>query len=82
MEGINYNWTFLESINNIVKLREEYESGLKKIPPDDLKGRTQYIKNIRDEIYKIDLKLGQIELLWSYMNGDIEFEILISQVRK
>lgn len=83
MEGINYNWTFLESIRNVNRLKKEYEDGLKEIPLSDTKRRAEYIKSIRDEIYKIKLKkLWQTEMLWDYMNGDIEFKVLISQGSK
>lgn len=75
---INESWSFKEIVDNLKMLRKKYREFLAFFLLCDLEPKIVniFVKNIRDKIYKLNIKDWQKDMIWEYMNGDRFFRDL------
>lgn len=71
---INENWGTKEIVENIKALKIKFNKSLVSFSYFKLNDRAKYIRSIRDEFYQLKIDQWKINLLWDYMNNDIEYE--------
>ena len=75
---INEDWTFEDVVNNIKTLKFKYHEVLTSFSYFDKKKDTIFINKIKKSIYNLKIVEWQKNLLWEYMNDDIEIDVLIN----
>lgn len=83
---IKKDWTFNELVKNVERLKQEYIFFLAFFSFDNnietIKNRNDYIRKIRTEIYKVNIKEWQIDMCWEYMNDYLEYPVLYEKMIK
>lgn len=75
---INENWTFEDTVNHIKTLKFQYHEVLASFSYFDLKKEVEFKKNVKKSIYNLKFVEWQKDLLWEYMNDDIEIDVLFN----
>ena len=70
------NITFKEVVNVLKAIKLEYKRGLLPFSIYEIKEQTYYIYVWRKRIYKLNIVEWKKDLIWEYMNDDVEYEIL------
>lgn len=79
--SIDTNWTFRDLVVNIKRLKEEYVFFLAFFSSfydiEHLKIKNEYIKDIRDRFYSININERQIDVAWEFMNNYVCYHDLL-----
>lgn len=74
---VNKNWTFEETVKNIEALKSQYCGILASFSCYEIKDKVNFMRNLRDSFYSMNLKVWEIDKLWEYMNDYEELSTLI-----
>jgi hypothetical protein len=70
------NITFKEIVSVLKAVKSEYKRGLLPFSIYEIKEETMYIYNWRKKIYELNLLEWRKDLIWEYLNDDVEYELL------
>ena len=79
---INPNWTFKEIFVNIRAIRKSYEDILCSFSCLRLKEKVIFKKNVRDQIYSLNLNNYRKDLIWNYLNHYEFYRVLKTEASK
>lgn len=74
---IDENWDFKEIVENAKMLKEKYNIFLTSFYFFEIKERNNYIKNVKNKIYNLNIICWKRDKIWNYLNGDLEYEELV-----
>lgn len=75
---IDKNWTFKNVIENIKTLRSDYERILASFSYFHSHSKILFIQQTKKQIYSFNFKEWKKDMIWFYLNNDIDFETLLS----
>ena len=75
---INLFWDFGEAVENIKAVKDYYISLLSSFSIYEIKQRNIAQREIRNNIYQLDIFEWQKDKLWEFMNGDVPYSVLKS----
>ena len=86
---IDPKWTFRDLVRNARRLKQDYVFCLTffsyNYTYEELKYRNNIIRNIKKNLYALDIEEWKINKIWEYMNGDEymnTLHYLLSQIDK
>jgi hypothetical protein len=77
---IDPKWTFRDLVRNARRLKQEYIFCLTffsyNYTFEELKYRNNIIRNIKKNLYALDIEEWKIDKVWEYMNEDLTHDLL------
>lgn len=73
---IDKSWNFKNVVDNIKTLRSDYERILVSFSYFNLHNKILFITETKKQIYSFNFKEWKRDLIWLYLNNDIDFETL------
>ena len=77
---INQNWNFKEIVSVLKSLKEQYWEKVRSFSYFDLHEKVVYMRNFRDEIYKLDFEEWRKDKIWDYINN-YEFLYVLKRLK-
>ena len=77
---INQNWNFKEIVSVLKSLKEQYWEKVRSFSYFDLHEKVVYMRNFRDEIYKLDFEEWRKDKIWEYINN-YEFLYVLKRLK-
>lgn len=77
---INQNWNFKEIVSVLKSLKEQYWEKVRSFSYFDLHEKVVYMRNFRDEIYKLDFEEWKKDKIWDYINN-YEFLYVLKRLK-
>lgn len=74
---IDENWDFEEIVENAKMLKEKYNIFLTSFYFFEIKERNNYIKNVKNKIYNLNIIYWKRDKIWNFLNGDMEYDDLV-----
>lgn len=77
---INQDWNFKEIVSVLKNLKEQYWEKVRSFSYFDLHEKVVYMRNFRDEIYKLDFEEWKKDKIWDYINN-YEFLYVLKKLK-
>ena len=77
---INQDWNFKEIVSVLKSLKEQYWEKVRSFSYFDLHEKVVYMRNFRDEIYKLDFEEWRKDKIWDYINN-YEFLYVLKRLK-
>lgn len=77
---INQNWNFKEIVGVLKSLKEQYWEKVRSFSYFDLHEKVVFMRNFRDEIYKLDFEEWKKDKIWDYINN-YEFLYVLKRLK-
>lgn len=77
---INRDWSFEDTILHIEALKEQYYCFLTSFSYFERKKRIALCRNFKTQIYSLNFEEHKRNLIWRYINDEIEYEDLIGEL--
>lgn len=77
---INQDWNFKEIVSVLKSLKEQYWEKVRSFSYFDLHEKVVYMRNFRDEIYKLDFEEWKKDKIWDYINN-YEFLYVLKRLK-
>lgn len=77
---INQNWNFKEIVSVLKSLKEQYWEKVRSFSYFDLHEKVVYMRNFRDQIYKLDFEEWRKDKIWDYINN-YEFLYVLKRLK-
>lgn len=74
---IDSGWKFSDVVENIETLRSQYKGFLVSFSLWERQKRIQLCRNFKKQIYSLHFEEYRKNLIWRYINDEIEYEDLI-----
>jgi len=80
--GIPEFYTFKNIVLNLKAIKCNYNGILSLFLPFQHHEKVLCLKQIHDLFYSLNLDTWKIDRIWEYLNGDIEYELLLDIVNR
>ena len=77
---INQDWNFKEIVSVLKSLKEQYWEKVRSFSYFDLHEKVTYMRNFRDQIYKLDFEEWKKDKIWDYINN-YEFLYVLKRLK-
>ena len=77
---INQDWNFKELVGVLKSLKEQYWEKVRSFSYFDLHEKVVFMRNFRDEIYKLDFEEWRKDKIWEYINN-YEFLYVLKRLK-
>lgn len=77
---INQDWNFKEIVSVLKSLKEQYWEKVRSFSYFDLHEKVVYMRNFRDQIYKLDFEEWRKDKIWDYINN-YEFLYVLKRLK-
>lgn len=77
---INQDWNFKEIVSVLKSLKEQYWEKVRSFSYFDLHEKVVFMRNFRDEIYKLDFEEWKKDKIWDYINN-YEFLYVLKRLK-
>jgi len=78
---IKKDWTFNDVISNIEALKNQYNGFLTSFSYFERKKRITLCRKFKTEVYSLHIEEYKLNLIWRYINDEIEYEELIKELK-
>lgn len=77
---INQEWNFKEIVSVLKSLKEQYWEKVRSFSYFDLHEKVVFMRNFRDDIYKLDFEEWKKDKIWDYINN-YEFLYVLKRLK-
>ncbi len=77
---INQDWNFKEIVGVLKSLKEQYWERVRSFSYFDLHEKVVYMRNFRDDIYKLNFEEWKKDKIWDYINN-YEFLYVLKRLK-
>lgn len=70
---VDPNWTYRESVIKVKKIKSDYVEILSLFSIWQAREKADFIYDVRDQFYALNLQRWQKDNLWKYMNGYLPY---------
>ena len=77
---INQDWNFKEIVGVLKIIKEQYWEKVRSFSYFDLHEKVTYMRNFRDDIYKLDFEEWKKDKIWDYINN-YEFLYVLKRLK-
>ena len=74
---IDSNSNFRDIMNNILKIKEDYNRILSSFLLEDIKKRNMFLRETKRKIYDLKFAVWKKDKIWNYLNGNEYYDTLL-----